>query len=91
MLAVLVLLAQSLSVDIHAHPSRVHRANVSRIEAEEIARYRRSGIDVVHRGVRRRGALRRDAEALHGSGYSPGDIEKVMGENFVRVWREVTR
>src|SRR3990172_7366456 len=60
MLAVLVLLAQSLSVDIHAHPSRVHRANVSRIEAEEIARYRRSGIDVVHRGVRRRGALRRD-------------------------------
>jgi membrane dipeptidase len=47
MLALLVALAQSLSVDIHAHPSRFHRANVSRIEAEEIARYRRSGIDVV--------------------------------------------
>jgi len=47
MLVLLVLLAQSLSVDIHAHPSRFHRANVARIEAEEIARYRRGGIDVV--------------------------------------------
>jgi len=61
MLVSLVLLAQSLSVDIHAHPSRFHRANVSRIEA------------------------------LQARGYSPGEIEKVMGENFVRVWREVTR
>ena len=47
MLALLVVLTQSLAVDIHAHPSRFHRANVGRIEAEEIARYRRSGIDVV--------------------------------------------
>ncbi len=31
------------------------------------------------------------AEALAARGYSPADIEKVMGENFVRVWREVTR
>jgi membrane dipeptidase len=42
-----LLAAQSLAVDIHAHPSRFHRANVERIEAEEIARYRRAGIDVV--------------------------------------------
>jgi hypothetical protein len=47
MLMFLAVLAQSLSVDIHSHPSRFHRANVDRIEAEEIARYRRSGIDVV--------------------------------------------
>jgi len=47
MLVLLGLLTQSLSVDIHAHPSRFHRANLPRIEAEEIARYRRSGIDVV--------------------------------------------
>ena len=33
--------------DIHAHPSRFHRANVDRIEADEIARYRRGLIDVV--------------------------------------------
>jgi len=31
------------------------------------------------------------AEELQARGYSPGDIEKVMGENFIRVWREVTR
>lgn len=33
--------------DMHAHPSRFHRANVPRIEAEEIARYRRGLVDVV--------------------------------------------
>ena len=33
--------------DMHAHPSRFHRANVPQIEAEEIARYRRGLIDVV--------------------------------------------
>jgi membrane dipeptidase len=47
MLVLLGLIAQSLSVDVHAHPSRFHRANVARIESEEIERYRRSGIDVV--------------------------------------------
>jgi membrane dipeptidase len=31
------------------------------------------------------------AEALQTRGYSRGEIEKVMGENFVRIWREVTR
>ncbi|MGE5244124.1 MAG: dipeptidase, partial [Betaproteobacteria bacterium] len=33
--------------DMHAHPSRFHRANVARIEPDEIARYRRGLIDVV--------------------------------------------
>lgn len=33
--------------DIHAHPSRFHRANVERIDADEIARYQRGLIDVV--------------------------------------------
>ena len=31
------------------------------------------------------------AETLTERGYSPEDVEKVMGANFVRVWREVTR
>ena len=47
MLPLFLLAAQSLAVDIHAHPSRFHRANLPAIEAEEIARYRRSGVDVV--------------------------------------------
>jgi membrane dipeptidase len=33
--------------DIHAHPSRFHRANVDRIDSLELARYRRGFIDVV--------------------------------------------
>jgi microsomal dipeptidase-like Zn-dependent dipeptidase len=33
--------------DIHAHPSRFHRANVARIERDEIERYRRGQIDLV--------------------------------------------
>jgi membrane dipeptidase len=38
---------QAVFVDMHAHPSRFHRANVSRIEPEELARYRRGFMDVV--------------------------------------------
>ena len=33
--------------DMHAHPSRFHRANVPRITAEEIARYRRGTMDIM--------------------------------------------
>jgi len=33
--------------DIHAHPSRFHRANVDRIDKDEIERYRRGLIDLV--------------------------------------------
>ena len=33
--------------DIHAHPSRFHRANVERIGADEVARYQRGLIDLV--------------------------------------------
>jgi len=39
--------ARVVFADMHAHPSRFHRANVPQIEAEEIARYRRGLIDVV--------------------------------------------
>lgn len=34
-------------VDTHAHPSRFHRANLPRIEQEELDRYRRGLIDIV--------------------------------------------
>lgn len=37
----------TLRADIHAHPSRFHRADVPRIEKAEIVRYQRNGIDVV--------------------------------------------
>ncbi len=38
---------QFVFADMHAHPSHFHRANVARIAADELARYRRGLIDVV--------------------------------------------
>jgi membrane dipeptidase len=34
-------------VDMHAHPSTFHRANVSQVQPDELARYRRALMDVV--------------------------------------------
>jgi membrane dipeptidase len=51
--------------DMHAHPSRFHRANVERIAADEIARYQRGPIDLVVANISS------DA-ALHG-GYTRRD------------------
>jgi membrane dipeptidase len=83
MLVLLVLLAQSLSVDIHAHPSRFHRANVAQIEAEEIARYRRSGIDVVVCNIStdtlyRGGYVTRDGQSIE-----TGMLRAEPGESWV--------
>lgn len=38
---------QTVFADMHAHPSRFHRANVPRIDAQELARYRNALIDLV--------------------------------------------
>ena len=38
---------EAVFVDMHAHPSTFHRANVPRIEPDELARYRRALMDVV--------------------------------------------
>lgn len=51
--------------DIHAHPSRFHRANVDRIDSEEIARYRRGLIDVVVCNV--------SSDAAYQGGYTRDD------------------
>lgn len=51
--------------DIHAHPSRFHRANVERIESDEIARYRRGLIDLVVSNV--------SSDAAYHGGYTNRD------------------
>jgi dihydroorotase/N-acyl-D-amino-acid deacylase len=51
--------------DIHAHPSRFHRANVERIDRAEIARYRRGRIDVVVSNV--------SSDAAYHGGYTARD------------------
>jgi hypothetical protein len=44
---VAVIHRQVVFVDMHSHPSQFHRANVARIEPDELARYRRGLMDVV--------------------------------------------
>jgi len=55
--------------DIHAHPSRFHRADVDRIGADEIARYRRESIDVVVANV--------SSDAAYQGGYTARDGTRV--------------
>ena len=51
--------------DIHAHPSRFHRDNVSRIARDEIDRYRRGRIDLVVSNV--------SSDAAYHGGYTAAD------------------
>ncbi|MGH7506259.1 MAG: dipeptidase [Longimicrobiales bacterium] len=57
--------AAHVFADIHAHPSRFHRANVDRIGRDEIARYRRGSIDVVVANV--------SSDAAYQGGYTRRD------------------
>jgi membrane dipeptidase len=62
--------------DIHAHPSRFHRANVDRIDKEEIARYRRGLIDVVVCNV--------SSDAAYQGGYTRRDgtdVKRLQGND----------
>ena len=77
------LAAQQLGADMHAHPSRFHRADVPRITNEEIARYRRGGIDVVVCNI--------STDTPYKRAIATRRSRKFMGGNFFRVWEEVTR
>lgn len=46
------------------------------------------GIDSTPKGLEDASKMRTIAEALEKKGYSEGDIHKIMGENFERVFRE---
>jgi membrane dipeptidase len=62
--------------DIHAHPSRFHRANVDRIDREEIARYQRGLIDVVVCNV--------SSDAAYQGGYTRRDgseLKRLQGND----------
>jgi membrane dipeptidase len=82
----------SLRADMHSHPSRFHRANVSRIEPDEIERYRRAGIDVVVANIStdtpyRGGYVERDgteitAQQLHPK---PGEPWAYTLDRFARI------
>lgn len=60
---------QAVFVDMHAHPSRFHRANVETIEPQEIELYRRSNIDVVVANI--------SSDMAYGGGYVNRDGTEV--------------
>ncbi len=62
-----------LAVDIHAHPSRFHRANVSRISDEEIARYLDRGMDAVVATI--------STDTPYRGGYTLRDGTRIEGGN----------
>lgn len=55
--------------DMHAHPSRFHRANVPHIAADEIALYKRSHIDLVVANI--------SSDMAYGGGYMNADGTEV--------------
>ena len=78
---------QSVFADMHAHPSRFHRENVESIAAAEIDVYRRSSVDLVVANISSDMAY--DGEYTNRDGTVVGDVGKVMGANFFRVWQAV--
>lgn len=95
-LALAVQSEPALHVDMHAHPSRFHRANVSRIGADEIARYRRGGIDVVVADIStdtpyRGGYVERDGTEIpaHPLRPQPGEPWAYTLDRFARIQETV--
>jgi membrane dipeptidase len=77
-----ILAAQSLAVDLHAHPSRFHRGNVERIEVEEISRYLRAGIDVVVCNISTDTLYRGGYTTRDGKDIDTGNLRAEPGESW---------
>ncbi len=60
--------------DMHGHPSRFHRANVERVTAEELARYRRSNMDVFAANI--------STDAAFSGGYVERDGTEVPRDEY---------
>lgn len=85
-----------LRVDIHAHPSRFHRADVPRISDEEIARYLDRGMDAVVATIStdtpyRGGYVRRDGTRIETGNRrpEPGEPWAYTLDRFERLTRTV--
>jgi microsomal dipeptidase-like Zn-dependent dipeptidase len=68
--------AHTVFADIHAHPSRFHRANIDRIGSDEIARYQRGLIDVVVCNI--------SSDAAYQGGYTARDgatVKRLQGND----------
>ncbi len=60
--------------DMHAHPSQFHRANVARIEPDEIARYRRGLMDVVVANI--------STDAIYSGRYVQADGTRIPAREY---------
>jgi dihydroorotase len=68
--------ARTVFADIHAHPSRFHRADIDRIGSDEIARYQRGFIDVVVSNI--------SSDAAYQGGYTARDgsvVKRLQGND----------
>jgi membrane dipeptidase len=72
----------ALRADMHAHPSRFHRANLPSIEPEEIARYRRAGMDVVVCNISTDTLYRGGYVTRDGTEVPVGQLRAAPGESF---------
>jgi membrane dipeptidase len=74
---------QVVFVDMHTHPSRFHRANVARIEPDELARYRQGLMDVVVCNISTDAAFSGDYVKRDGTEVKHGELPRPKpGEPF---------
>ncbi len=78
--------------DMHAHPSRFHRANIESISAEEIDVYRRSTIDLVVANISSDMAydgeyVNRDGSVVEEGRYkpAPGEVYALSADRLARI------
>ena len=83
-------------VDMHAHPSRFHRANVEAIGEQEIGYYRRSMMDVVVANISSDMAYdgdytNRDGTVVEKGRYkpAPGEVYALTADRLARLQRTV--
>lgn len=91
---VLAIHEQFVFADMHAHPSRFHRANVESIEAGEIEVYRRSTMDLVVANISSDMAydgryVNRDGTEVEGGKYkpAPGEVYALAADRLARLQR----
>lgn len=82
----------SVFADMHAHPSRFHRANIESIMAEEIEVYRRSTIDLVVANISSDmaydgGYVNRDGTEVIKGEYkpAPGEVYALSADRLARI------
>ena len=67
---------QVVFADMHAHPSHFHRENVSRIEPDELARYRRGLMDIVVCSISTDGAFSGGYVKRDGTEVKRGELQR---------------